>query len=69
MSLDVLMNEVQALPADAQRKLIAFMVALQDQSQEGYAAKLSAKIDDKSPDRWLTLNECEKKLGLSDESK
>jgi hypothetical protein len=69
MSFESLATEVKALPADARRKLMAFMVALQDESREGYAAKLAAKIDDKSPERWLTPEQCEQRLGLSGESK
>jgi hypothetical protein len=69
MSFETLKSEVQALSADARRKLIAFMVALQDEGREGYAAKLAAKIDDPSPDRWLTAEQCEQKLGLSGDSK
>ena len=48
---------------------MAFMVALQDEGREGYATKLAAKIDEKSPDRWLTPEQCEQKLGLSGDSK
>ena len=69
MSFDVLLNEVRVLPAAARRKLMAFMVSLQDEAREGYAAKLAQKIDDPSPGRWLTVEECEKKLGLTDEPK
>jgi hypothetical protein len=69
MSFDTLMLEVESLPAAARRKLMAYMVALEDQGRAGYAAKLAGKIDDKSPGRWLTPEECEKKLGLTDESK
>jgi signal recognition particle GTPase len=69
MSFEILQNEVRALPTDARRKLMAFMVALQDEGREGYAAKLAQKIDDQSPDRWLSVEDCERKLGLSNESK
>lgn len=69
MSFETLKSEVQALSADARRKLIAFMVALQDEGREGYAAKLAAKIDNQSPDRWLTAEQCEQKLGLSGDPK
>ena len=68
MSFEVLQSEVRALPAEARRKLMAFMVALQDEGREGYAAKLAQKIDDRSPDRWLSAEDCERKLGLSNES-
>ena len=69
MSFEALATEVKALSADARRKLMAFMVALQDESREGYPAKLAAKIDDKSPNHWLTPEQCEQKLGLFGESK
>jgi hypothetical protein len=63
MSFEVLQSEVRALPFAARRKLMAFMVALQDESREGYAARLAQKIDDRSPDRWLSAEDCEHKLG------
>ena len=69
MSFDTLKMEVQALPAEARRQLMAFMVALQDEGREGYAAKLATKIDDKSPGRWLTAEQCESKLGLQGDAK
>jgi len=69
MSFEALAAEVKTLSADARRKLMAFMVALQDESREGYAANLAAKIDDKSSQRWLTPEQCEQKLGLSGDSK
>jgi len=43
MSFEVLQSEVRALPVMARRKLMAFMVALQDESREGYAARLAQK--------------------------
>ena len=69
MSFEALTAEVKTLSADARRKLMAFMVALQDEGREGYAAKLAAKIDDQSSERWLTPDQCEQKLGLSGDSK
>jgi hypothetical protein len=69
MSFETLKSEVQSLPADARRKLMAFMVALQDEGRAGYAATLAGRIDDRSPDRWLTAEECERRLGLPDAGK
>ena len=69
MSIETLQAEVQSLPADERRKLMAFMVVLEDQGRAGYATKLAQKIDDKSSSRWLTPEECECKLGLTDEPK
>ena len=64
MSIELLQNEVSALPAGQRRKLMAFMVALEDQSRADYAAELARKIDDQSPDRWRTPEQCERELGL-----
>jgi hypothetical protein len=64
MSMEMLQSEVSALPADLRRKLIAFMVAIEDKSRPGYAADLARKIDDPSPDKWLTPEQVERALGL-----
>jgi hypothetical protein len=69
MSIEAIKSELRALPAEERRKLMAFMVVLEDQEREDYAAVLAKRIDDKSAGRWLTPEQCEKELGLSDESK
>ena len=69
MSFDALKTEVQSLPAEERRKLLAFMVVLEDGDRADYRDKLARKIDDNSPDRWLTADQVEQKLGLSGESK
>lgn len=66
MSIEMLKSEVQSLTAAERRKLMAFMVVLEDQGRADYATKLAQKIDDKSPDRWLSAEQCEQELGLSD---
>ena len=40
------------------------LVTIKDQNRAGYAAELAQKIDNKSPDRWLTAEQCERELGL-----
>ncbi|HSY42270.1 MAG TPA: hypothetical protein VK811_00060 [Candidatus Acidoferrum sp.] len=64
MSIEVLQSEVTALSPEQRRKLMAFMVALEDRSRPDYAAALARKIDDKSPGNWLTPEQCERELGL-----
>jgi hypothetical protein len=64
VSIELLQAEVSALSVDMRRKLMAFMVALEDKSRPGYAADLARKIDDKSPGNWLTPEQCERELGL-----
>lgn len=68
MSIEALKTEVRALSAEERRKLIAFMVVLEDEAQADYAARLAEKINDSSPDRWLTAEQCEHELGLSDDA-
>jgi len=67
MSIEAIKKELRALPAEERRKLIAFMVVLEDEAQADYAAKLASRIDDNSPERWLTPEQCERESGLSDE--
>jgi hypothetical protein len=65
MSFDALLKEVESLHENERRRLMAFMVAMEDRTRPGYADKLARKLDDKSPERWLTVEECERELGLS----
>ena len=69
MSIEAIQSELRALPVEERRKLMAFMVVLEDEGRADYAAKLAQRIDDHSPDRWLTPEQCERELGLSDEPK
>ena len=69
MSIETIKSELRALPAEDRRKIMAFMVVLEDQARGDYADKLAQRIDDRSPDRWLTPEQCERELGLSDDSK
>ena len=43
---------------------MAYMVALEDRNRPGYAKELARRIDDKSPDHWLTPEQSERELGL-----
>ena len=69
MSIEALQAEVRALPAEQRRRLMAFMITLEDQGRADYAKMLAKTIDDKSPDRWLTPEQCEHELGLTNDSK
>ncbi len=63
MSLDVLMQEVVSLDDSERRRLIAYMIALQEHGRADYREKLARKIDDASPGRWLSLEEVEREMG------
>ena len=69
MSIEAIQDQLRALPSDQRRKILAFMVALEDQTQAGYASLLNARIDDNSAGRWLTAEQCDRELGLSDDPK
>ena len=69
MSIEVIKGELRALPTGERRKLMAFLVAIEDEEQLDYAKKLAHRIDDKSPGHWLSAEECERELGLSGGSK
>jgi hypothetical protein len=64
MSFDTLLKEVESLGEAEQRKLLAYIVTLEDRRQADYAEKLARKIDDVTPGRWLTPELCERVLGL-----
>lgn len=62
MSFETLLKEVESLDENARRKLLAFMVALEDRGTADYAEKLARKIDDATPGRWLTPEQCARAL-------
>jgi hypothetical protein len=64
MSFDTLLKEVESLDDNERRRLMAFMVAMEDRASADYTEKLTRKMDDTSPGRWLTPEECERELGL-----
>jgi hypothetical protein len=69
MSIEAIKSELRALSIEERRKLMAFMVVLEDEENGDYATKLAKRIDDRSPEKWLSAEQCESRLGLSDNSK
>jgi hypothetical protein len=69
VSIEAIKSELRALPSEERRKLMAFMVVLDDQERTDYAATMARRIDEQSPERWLTPEQVERELGLSDGSK
>ncbi len=47
---------------------MAFMVVLEDEMNSEYRTMLSQRLDDRSPDKWVSIQECERRLGLSEPS-
>lgn len=65
MSIEVLKQELSALDANTQRQLTAFLVSLQDSRDDAYRQKLAEKIDQPASE-FATLEELDKRLGLSE---
>ncbi len=64
MSFDALREQAATLIPDDRRRLMAFLISLEDNETTAYRARLREKIDDSSPDRWLTIEQIDERLGL-----
>ncbi|NQX00960.1 hypothetical protein HQ447_09895 [bacterium] len=62
MSIQEIKSELEALPADERRELAASLVSLRHRDLAGYRARMSEMIDDKSPEKWLTLEKLDQRL-------
>ena len=62
VSIQEIKSEVEALPADDRRQLAAFLVSLRHRDLAGYRARMTGKIDDPSPEKWVTLEELDQRL-------
>jgi len=49
VNIETLRQEAQALPSEERRKLIAFLVSLEDRTEPEYGRAQARKIDDNSP--------------------
>jgi hypothetical protein len=62
MSLDQLKDQVSHLAPKEQRELIAYIVSLQTERDDGFKKQLAEKIDDSDPAHWVELDDLRKKL-------
>jgi hypothetical protein len=62
MSIQEIHAEVEALPAEERRRLAALLVALRHKDLADYRARMARKIDDDSPENWVTLEEMDQRL-------
>lgn len=67
MSIGAIKSEIAHLPLDERRELAGYIISLNRKNNEAFMRKLAEKIDDKSPDRWVTLEEAERRLGACSE--
>ena len=62
MSVQEIRAEVEAMPADERRRLAALLVSLRHKDLADYRARMAQKIDDDSPENWVTLEEMDYRL-------
>jgi len=64
MSIKEIKSEMVELSAEARQELTAFLASLRHRDDPKYRKRMGHKIDDNSPDNWVTLDEFDKKLGI-----
>ena len=64
MSIQEIRSELELLPVEERRRLAAFLVSLRHRDLADYRARMAEKIDDRSPENWLTLEEMDQRLGV-----
>lgn len=62
MRLDELQLEAERLAPGDRRKLMSFLVALDVRTDEQYGGELTRRLDDRSPERWISLQDAEGRL-------
>ncbi len=62
MKLEELEREAERLKPEEQRKLLSFLVRMDIQRDDAYREELSRRLDDKSPEAWISLQEAERRL-------
>ncbi len=63
MSIGILKQEIATLTLEQRRELVGYVVALNRNDRGALMKNLAAKIDDRSPERWISLEEAERRLG------
>jgi len=62
MSIQEIKAELESLPVDERRRLAAFLVSLRHRDLAQYRARMARTIDDRSPEKWVTLEELDRRL-------
>ena len=65
LTIETIQNEVATWPEEAVRRLQGFLVSMSHQ-RDGRLEHFSARLNDASPERWVTLEDVEVRLGLGD---
>ena len=64
MEVAALKSELEALESKDRRRMIAFLLALEEKNNQAYRQELARRIDDKNPDHWATMDDLDRRLGL-----
>ena len=54
--------KLEVLSAGERRELAAFLVSLRHKDLAAYQARMSDRIDDQNPEKWVTLEELDQRL-------
>lgn len=67
MIKESLKEEVASLAKEDRRELMGYMVALQISEDPAFRKVLTERIDDRSPENWVTLEELDAKLKAAED--
>ena len=62
MSLAELKNKMDSLSLDERRHLSAYLVSLRHRELQEYRKHLADKIDDYTPDQWVSFEEFDRRV-------
>jgi hypothetical protein len=65
MDFEGLKQQLAGLSNDERRRVIAYLVSLQNSEDKEYRQEIARRMADNSPGHWLTLEELDARLGLS----
>jgi hypothetical protein len=63
MSVENLKRELAALPPDQRREIVGYLVGInRGESHAAYQGEMAARLDDKRPGAWVTIEEADARL-------
>ena len=67
MSIEAIKQELASLDMERRNEIVAYLLSIDDQNNSEYRSSLTRKIDDKNPAHWLTLEELDRRLAITDD--
>jgi len=62
-----LMREIASLPVEQQNELAAFLLHLRLQHDAEWRTEMTRRIDESTPENWVSLEDWKKELSASEE--